>query len=195
MTKPNEDYLPDQVSEILAKMTPGEQGVMSQFLGRVMQEQERLSKSANSDFLDELKRYLAQYLAALAGMDTGDSDPALDTQFKPGPKGTGRQPAGLEHPESPVTVVRGLAEKLMKSLDVHLAAYRGVAQDTRTLEHNPLGDAVREARRLDAEGTPMRKHDAGAKTSGGDVPQVDLTTDVVASAQAERDRVANQRRG
>jgi hypothetical protein len=180
------DEVATALAEVIEKMSASDQRTLRKFLEAVTEEVDAVKKDASSDFLDQLRAYFESYIRQLGEIPSGEgnpTDPKQPTRFVPGPKPTAPQAGSL----SPAmkALVRKAAEAVVAG---------NIPQDHRGLIHNPLADAVASARKLDEAGTPMRKSE-GAKTGGGDVEQVDLTTDVVASAQAERDRVAAQRRG
>jgi hypothetical protein len=195
MTKTNEDYLPDQVAEILAKMSPQEQGVMSQFLNRVMSEQDRLRKSASGDFLNTLKRYFEEYLAELAAMPVRGTDPVgpetPDAQFSR-PKTPNPHPdAPPDRPHTSKAAIRSLAKALMERLVRSRPDLMVVEQDDRGLVRNPARDAREDAARRDMRGERMVKeefHEEGMGGHGVLVPQDDAEEEFGYLAQKRRGR-------
>jgi len=185
MSKNSDDEnLPAQVEAILKGLTPTQQGVMSQFLGRVMQEQERLAKGrTDREDWDELERYLIAYMQELLAQQTGlSSPPDLDADLRR-PKPARGQPAGLTHPDqSPSPAIRALAKRLLKSAMEQRFASQEFGARLMQNEIDKRGG-----------GSPLRKADA--HTTVVEIDGSDIETDPVASAQAERDRVARQRGG
>ena len=194
MSQHNDDTLPDEVIEALGKMSASDQRAMRKLLEAVSERAETLRKDATSSFLAELRAYLQAELANLAAIPSGDDNPTDITnprtpQFPAGPKRLAPQASAL------TPALKQLAQRLLLRAVSQRNNLIVAEQDSRGLVYNPMRDAREKAAAFDMAGEKLTKADPAARTSAADVQQEDFSTNPYASAQAERDRVAAQRRG
>ena len=158
MTQHDDDFAAE-LTDLLGRMSASDSRTLRKFLEAVDTSLTEVKKDASSDFLAQLRAYLASYLSELAAIpgDGNKTDPAYQRQFPAGGKGTRPQPDAL----SPA--LKALAERLVKGMVAkRVAGCITAEQDTRGLVATPLRDAVEAARQRGDGPTPVTKHDAPA---------------------------------
>ncbi|MCJ7509636.1 MAG: hypothetical protein MUP14_01935 [Dehalococcoidia bacterium] len=190
----HDDAFVEELSDLLGRMSASDSRTLRKFMEAVGEQVSEVKKDASSAFLAQLKAYLASYLAELGaipgdGNQTDATGAPRTPQFPAGPKPTRPQASSL------TPALKQLAQRLLLRAVSQRGNLLAVEQDDRGLTHNPMRNAREQAAEYDMRGEKLVKHDSGARTSGGEVEQEDFSTDPCASAQAERDRVAAQRRG
>ncbi|MCJ7509720.1 MAG: hypothetical protein MUP14_02375 [Dehalococcoidia bacterium] len=158
----HDDTFVDELSDLLGRMSASDSRTLRKFLEAVDTSLTEVKKDASSDFLAQLRAYLASYLSELAaipgdGNQTDVTGAPRTPQFPASGKPTRPQASAL----SPA--LKALAERLVKGMVAKRVAGCIVAeQDTRGLVATPLRDAVEAARQRGDGPTPVTKHDTPA---------------------------------